>query len=244
MFGKLFHKEEGMNIQGSIIIAGVLVAISILLAANKISGGSFIKFSNNTVNTVNAGNVAAGSSVKIEERKDAATEGGGKVTIVEFSDFQCPFCQDFFNKAYKEIKSKYIDTNKVKFIYRHYPLSSLHPDAQKAAEAGECANRQGRFFDYHDLLFTRMVPISQANPKGAGLDVASLKRYAVELGLDSARFNTCLDNGETKEVVAKDMEVATKAGVTGTPTFFIDGVKIVGSQPMSNFEQVIEEALK
>lgn len=240
MFGKLFHKEEGLNVQGSIIIASIIIAISIFLAANKISGGSFIKFSGNN----NPQNVAAAGKINIEERKDAPTKGSGEVTIVEFSDFQCPFCQDFFNKAYKEIKAKYIDTNKVKFVYRNYPLTSLHPDAQKAAEAAECANRQGRFFDYHDMLFTRMIPISQANPKGAGLDVASLKRYAVELGLDSSKFNTCLDNGESKEIVAKDVEVATKAGVTGTPTFFINGVKVVGSLPFSNFEQIIEQELK
>ena len=245
MFGKLFHKEEGLNIQGSIIIASVVIAISILLGANKISGGSFVKFAQNQNGADDkTQNLQAGSVVKIAERKDAATEGSGKVTIVEFSDFQCPFCQDFFNKSYQDIKKKYIDTGKVSFVYRHFPLTSIHPDSQKSAEAGECANRQGRFFDYHDMLFQKMIPISQANPKGGGLDTVSLKRYAVELGLDTAKFNTCLDNGETKEVVAKDIEVASKAGVTGTPTLFIDGVKIIGSQPFANFEQVIEEALR
>lgn len=243
MFGKLFHKEEGLNVQGSIIIASIIIGLCILLGSNKVSTGSFIKFSGGAA-VKNNNVVAEGSTVKIAERKDAAKQGSGKVTIVEFSDFQCPFCQNFFNGAYKEIKQKYIDTGKVSFIYRHFPLSSIHPDAQKAAEAAECANRQGRLFDYHDVLFQKMVPISQSNPKGGGLDIQSLKNYAVQLGLDSARFNTCLDSGETKQVVLDDIDVATKAGVTGTPTLFIDGVKIVGAQPFVNFEKIIEEALK
>lgn len=242
MFEKLFHKEEGIGLQTSILIASVIIGLSILLGANKISTGSFIKFSGggSTVKSVGAD----GSKANIPERKDAAKAGGGKVTIVEFSDFQCPFCQDFFNKSYKDIKQKYVDTGKVNFVYRHFPLSSIHPDAQKAAEASECANRQGKFFDYHDMLFQKMIPISQANPKGGGLDTQSLKNYAVQLGLDTAKFNACLDNGETKAVVTADMEAANKAGVSGTPTLFIDGVKVVGSLPFSNFEEVIEAALK
>ena len=243
MFGKLFHKEEGINIQGSIIIASIIIALSILLGANKISGGSFVKLANKQDGS-GTPTVNAGSKVKVDERKDAAKLGNGKVTIVEFSDFQCPFCQNFFNGAYKEIKQKYIDTGKVTFVFRHLPLSQIHPDAQKAAEAAECANRQGRLFDYHDMLFQKMVPISQSNPTGGGLDIQSLKSYAVQLGLDTTRFNACLDNGETKKVVEEDMALATKLGITGTPTLFVDGTKIVGAQPFPAFEQVIEEALK
>ncbi len=243
MFGKFFHKEEGLSVQGSIIIASIVIALSILLGANKIASGGFVNVGTKNIGSNNP-TVQTGGKVKVEERKDAARVGGGKVTIVEFSDFQCPFCQNFFNGAYKEIKEKYIDTGKVTLIYRHLPLSQIHPDAQKAAEAAECANRQGKFFSYHDMLFQKMIPISQSNPKGGGLDIASLKRYAVDLGLDTARFNTCLDNGEAKKVVEEDISLATKLGITGTPTLFVDGVKIVGAQPFPVFEQAIEEALK
>jgi len=175
---------------------------------------------------------------KLTERRGAPSIGSGKLEIVEFSDFQCPFCQRFFNEAYKEIKSKYIDTGKAKLVFRHFPLSSFHVNAQKAAEAAECANKQNKFPEYHDVLFEK----GQAD--GTGLAVFDLKQYAKDLGLNTAKFNSCLDNGETADIVKKDIEDGGKAGVTGTPTIFINGEKIVGAQPYSNFEQKIEAALK
>ena len=177
--------------------------------------------------------------VDVAERKDAATLGksNAKVTFVEFTDFQCPFCQRFFTDAYKQIKEKYVDTGKVKIVFRHYPLP-FHANAQKAGEAAECANRQGKFIQYHDVLFTK----GQAD--GTGLDVASLKQYASDLKLNTSKFNSCLDNGETAQVVKDDMAAGQAAGVSGTPTMFVNGNRIVGAQPFTAFEQAIEAALK
>lgn len=177
--------------------------------------------------------------VDVPSRADAATLGtsSAPVTIVEFTDFQCPFCQRFFNETYSQLKTKYVDTGKVRFEFRHYPLS-FHVNAQIAGEAAECANRQGKFLPYHDTLFTK----GQAD--GTGLDVDSLKQYAKDLGLNTTKFNSCLDNHETREVVAGDTAAGTKAGVSGTPSFFINGQKIVGAMPTANFEQIIDEALK
>jgi protein-disulfide isomerase len=164
--------------------------------------------------------------------------------MVEFSDFQCPFCAKFFKETYSQIKSKYIDTGKVKLVFRHYPLP-MHQNAQKAAEAAECANRQGKFFEYHDLLFEN----SQSD--GSGLAMEDLKKYADQLGLNKGtlgfgkdKFNQCLDRGEAAETVKKDVSDAQSAGISGTPSFFVNGKKIVGAQPFANFEQAIEEALK
>jgi len=154
------------------------------------------------------------------------------VTIIEFSDFQCPFCSRFFTQAYPQIKQAY--EGKVRFVYRDFPLASIHENAQKAAEAGECADDQGKFWDYHDMMFS--------NP--TALDVTSLKGYASQLGLDSGAFDQCLDSGKYTEEVQKDYQDGISYGVTGTPAFFVNGLLVVGAQPFANFKAIIDAALQ
>ena len=154
------------------------------------------------------------------------------VTIIEFSDFQCPFCSRFFAQTYPQIKQEY--EGEVRFVYRDFPLTSIHENAQKAGEAGECADDQGKFWDYHDLLFNN----------ASALDVTSLKGYASQLGLDSGAFDQCLDSGKYTEEVQKDYQEGITYGVTGTPAFFINGVSIIGAQPYANFKAVIDAALQ
>ncbi len=179
------------------------------------------------------------SEYSVAIRADAPTIGSkdAKVTMVEFSDFQCPFCKKFYDQTFSQIKKDYIDTGKVKFVYMHYPLD-FHINAQKSGEAAECANRQGKFWEYHDLLFKN----SQSD--GSGLDLISLNKYAVEIGLNMARFNQCLNNGETAEIVKADMEAGKKAGVTGTPGFNINKKLVSGAQPFASFQKILDEALK
>jgi protein-disulfide isomerase len=218
----------------------LLVPISILIGAILVSGSIFINklpWSGEAV-IDEAGNNDAGTVVtQLNDRKDAPKEGNGKVKIVEFSDFQCPFCQSFFKEAYSQIKSQYVDTGKAEFVFRHYPLP-FHANAQKAAEAAECANKQGRFWEYHNILFEK------SKSDGTGLYPADLKKYAKDLGLNTDKFNSCLDNGEAAEAVRKDNEDAQKAGVDGTPTIFINGKKIVGAKPFADFQAEIDAALK
>jgi protein-disulfide isomerase len=224
--------KKDLLIPSSILIGALLVSASIFLS----SGGSLIARAKSVI-AETGDNLAPSGEVKLTERKDAPTEGKGKVEIVEFSDFQCPFCKRFFDETYSQLKSKYIDTGKVKLTFRHYPLP-FHQNAQKSAEAAECANNQGKFFPYHDVLFTK------GQGDGTGLAIADLKQYASDLGLNTGKFNSCLDNGDTAEIVKKDFEAGGKSGVSGTPTFFINGEKIVGAQPFSAFETAIEKALK
>lgn len=227
--------KKDLLVPGSVIVGAILISISIFAV-----GGSFSGLKTNTGSDQNQVGSGAGDSaknVKVAERKGAISLGTGKVEIVEFSDFQCPYCQRFFNESYKEIKAKYIDTGKVKLVFRHYPLP-FHQNAQKAAEAFECAGKQGQAFAYHDILFAK----GQAD--GTGLNVSDLKQYAKDLGLDQTKFNTCLDSGETAAIVKADLAEGQKIGVSGTPTFYIDGTPIVGALPFSNFASVIEEALK
>ena len=172
-------KKENV-IAASVIIGAILVSASIFYNTKLLINSGGLKTTAATT-TGTAGNAQAQAQaqaqttpVKVDARKDAAVLGksSAKVELVEFSDFQCPFCKQFFNETYKQLKEKYIDTGKVKLVFRHFPLTSIHPYAQKAGEAAECANRQKKFFEYHDVLFQK----GQSN--GSGLAVEDLKQYA------------------------------------------------------------------
>lgn len=155
------------------------------------------------------------------------------ITIVEFSDYECPFCTRFYDDTLGLIEENYIDTGKVKFVYRDFPLS-FHPNAQKAAEAAECAGEQDRYYEMHDLIFEN----------GATVGVTGFKQFAEEIGLDTEEFNECLDSGAMSSEVRDDFAVGSQLGVSGTPAFFINGILVSGAQPFSVFEQIIEGELQ
>ena len=165
------------------------------------------------------------------------------VTIIEFSDFQCPFCLRFWNQTLPQIKQEYQD--KVRFVYRDFPLTGIHAWAQKAAEAAECADDQDKFWEYHDLIFANQNALSeQLNTAGLDGVLATFKSYAADLGLDTAPFNDCLDSGKYTSEVQKDLQDGQSYGVTGTPAFFINGQLVSGAQPFANFKTVIDAALE
>ncbi len=155
------------------------------------------------------------------------------IAIVEFSDFQCPFCASFRSNTFDQLKEEYIDTGRVKLVYRDFPLDSIHPDARLAAEASECADDQGKFWEYHDILFNNQRSLS----------VGDLKAYADQVGLDNADFNECLDSRKYKDEVEKDFQDGNSYGVSGTPLFFINGIELSGAQPFANFKRIIESEL-
>lgn len=163
-----------------------------------------------------------------------------KVTMVEFSDFQCPFCRMFYTQTLSQIKKAYIDTGKVKLAYRHFPLS-FHPMSMPSALASECANEQGRFWDYHDKLFEQEEKLGQGTVQYTADD---LKTWAQNLGLDATQFNACLDSEKYKNNVEKDIQEATTAGVNSTPTFSVNGEIVEGAQPFASFKAAIDRALK
>ena len=154
------------------------------------------------------------------------------VTIVEWSDFECPFCERFYQQTLPSIEEEYIKTGKVKLVYRDFPLS-FHANAQKAAEAAECAGEQGKYWEMHNLLFGQ----------GVQGGVAGFKQYAKTLGLNGAKFDTCLDSGAMAAEVQKDMSDGAAAGIQGTPGFLINGKLVSGAQPFSVFKQVIDAEL-
>lgn len=166
-------------------------------------------------------------------------EENAKVTIVEFSDFQCPFCKRFADDAFAQIKKEYVDTGKVKIAFRHYPLP-IHPNAPKAAEASECANEQDQFWTYHDLLFERQDAWSNLTSTEAQNTFVT---YAGELGIETGQFQSCLTSGKYAEKVQEDTDAAIAAGVSATPTAYINGQQVVGSLPFSAFQTIIDEQL-
>ncbi len=153
------------------------------------------------------------------------------VTIVEFADFQCPFCGGLF-PTLQAVEKNYAD--KVRMVYRQFPLTSLHPYAQKAAEASLCANDQKRFWEFHDSMFGNQEKLT----------VDDLRKRADEFRMDTAAFNQCLDSGAKQDAVKKDSEEGRAAGVTSTPTMFINGRQLSGNQPYSDIRAVIEDELQ
>lgn len=154
-----------------------------------------------------------------------------KVTIVEFADFGCPFSQDS-SLVVRQVAMKYPDD--VKFIYRDFPITELHPDAALAAEAGECADEQNSFWTYHDKLYANQTDLSED----------SLIRYASELNLNVGEFKRCLASDRNVPEVEADLAAGVEAGVRGTPTFFINGIRIPGAIPEATLIQVIERFIE
>ena len=164
------------------------------------------------------------------------------VTIVEFSDYQCPFCGRFFATVLPALKSEYIDAGKVRYVFRDFPLDQLHPMARKAAEAAHCAGEQGKYWEMHDALFRNQRALSPPE----------LREHARALGLDGARFETCLASGRYAARIERGLADGAAAGVQGTPGFVIgrtktgdvvEGTPVRGAQPLETFRQIIDRAL-
>jgi len=172
--------------------------------------------------------------VEVSEDDDAFLgDPNAPVTIIEFSDYQCPFCQKFWSETLPLLKENYIDTGKVKFIYRDFPIPSLHPLAQLTAEATECVRSKGgdeAFWQYHDKIFENQQLISNDN----------IKSWAIELGYD---IEGCLENGDFRTEVLDDLRDAQSAGGSGTPYFIINGKPLGGAQPFEVFQQLIDAEL-
>ena len=170
---------------------------------------------------------------KIEVSYDSSRVRGdpkAPITIVEFSDFQCPFCQRA-HQVVKELLSKY--PAQVKLAYRDFPLRQIHPQADAAAEAARCAGEQGKFWQFHDRLFE----------SNRSLDLAAFADHAAAVGLDQPKFVDCLAADKFESQIEQDLQDGTRAGVNGTPGFFINGVMVTGAQPLAVFERVVQEEL-
>lgn len=167
---------------------------------------------------------------QVEAKGPSRGPADAKVTLVEFSDFECPFCAKG-RDVVEQVMAAY--PGQIRLVFRQYPLP-FHENAAKAAEAALCADEQGKFWPMHDALF--------ANPQALSPD--ELKQHAQGVGVDEAKFAECLDSGRMAERVKEDVAAGEAAGVDGTPAFFINGVRLTGAQPLEEFKRIIDRELK
>ena len=161
-----------------------------------------------------------------------------KVTVIEFADLRCPFCEQWFKNIEPKLMSDYVNTGKVKYYFRNYAF--LGPSSTLAAEAAECANEQGKFWDFHDYMYKNQPDESDISM----FTVDNLSQIAGTLGMDQSQFQSCLSSHKYSKAVAKDLSDGQAAGVSGTPTTFINGVALVGAVPYDQFKQQLDAALK
>ena len=166
-----------------------------------------------------------------DDSRQARGNPDAPVTIVEYSDFQCPSCQRVY-PVLKEVLMKYKD--QVKLVYKDLPIRTIHPNAELAATAARCAGEQSKFWEYHDALFEAAGDLTRA----------SLMRRAERLALDTKVFEACLASEKFKDAIEEDFQEGIRLGVTGTPAFFINGTRLIGVQPVAVFELKIREALE
>jgi protein-disulfide isomerase len=165
------------------------------------------------------------------------------LTLIEFSDFQCPFCLRHVRQTFDKIRSEYVDTGKVRYVFRQFPIQSLHAQAWDGARAAECAGQQGKFWEMHSRLF--------ANPKQMG--PADLEGHARDVGLQQAAFKQCMSDAAVTAKITKDLDEGARAGVSGTPMFFVGTIengkvkvlrRLNGAVPYSAFQQTFDSLLQ
>lgn len=216
----------------AIIIAAVMISGSILYSGGGTSGTA-------AIGDDSAGKPAVVDMKGLEDDDPVLGSEDAPVTIVEFSDFQCPFCRQFFNATFAQLKEKYIDTGKAKLVFRDFPLE-FHPAALPTAIAAECADDQGKFWQFHDVVFQEQ---SKSGSGTVTYGAPELKQWARQIGLDGGTFDKCLDSSKHADEVKRDFEAGQKAGVSGTPSFVINGKLLIGAQPFSAFQEAIEAGL-
>lgn len=228
-------ESDKLLIPGAIIVAGVLIAGAVLYSGGLLGGSGSVGKGGAAIEE------ALPKNVNIEDDDAALGSPSAPVVLVEFSDFQCPFCRKLWRDSLPQITEKYIKTGKVRFVYRDFPISSIHPGAESAAMAGECAEDQGKFWEMHDKIFSEQDKMGQGTVE---FGVSDLKRWAREIGLDGTALDACLDSGKYKSEVAKDYSDGSALGVSGTPHVFVNGKLLIrGALPYTQIEQIIEQEL-
>jgi protein-disulfide isomerase len=232
----------------SIVVAGVIVAGAVIFASlwkgGTIGGGA--------VNNNNQGGQAAAAQpaanaadiMKLGANDPVLGNTNAPVTIIEYADYQCPYCTRFFSQTEPLLVANYVNTGKAKLVFRD--LAFLGPESVAAAAAAQCANDQGKFWAFHDALYT--AKISDENKGGGENDgyftPALFTQLAQQVGLDVNQFNSCVSSNKYASLVAQEKTDASNAGIVSTPTFYINGNQLMGAQPYSTFQQALDSAAK
>ena len=227
---KLNIKIGKISIAIGILFFLLYIIIGFIISNNENVSGEFTEtFSKNSKNKV-TGNL---NMSILAENSQFKGNVSAPITIIEWSDFECTFCKNFYSETSWLIDETYVKQGKVKFVYKHFPITFLHENAKKAAEAAECAGEQEKFWEMHDFLFE----------KGVDGGMKTFMNYAKALNLDNAKFDQCLKSGVMAKKIEKDMQEGASLGIEGTPTFIANGILFSGSQPFELFKQIIEEEL-
>ena len=214
-------------IPAAVVFAGVIIAVAVIYS---------VKSPSQNANVGNEKTAALAVLPAVSSSDFVLGDQNAAVTIIEYSDFQCPFCGKFFKETESVLREKYIKTGKVKFIYRNFAF--LGPESIWAANAARCAGEQNKFWQYHDYLY--------GNQSGENQDAFSkdnLKSFAVVLGLDKEKFNACLDSEKYTDLIQKETKAGGESGVQGTPASFINGTLYPGALPIATFTQIIDDEL-
>lgn len=218
---------------GSILVAAVLIAGAVIYTAgmpgaidNNLPGGDQPLVVNSDALKLNSGDVVLG-------------DPNAPVTVIEYSDYQCPFCGRFFAQTEPQIRTNYITSNKVKLVYRH--LVVISPESSAAAQATECAKDQGKFWDFHDALF--VAEMKDGEERNGNLNRGLFMTLADQMQMDTAKFGSCIDSNKYADKVNMDSASAKVLGVNATPTFFVNGTMIQGAVPYAEFKAAIDKAL-
>jgi len=189
-----------------------------------------------------AGSLSAAGQGKFIGVDDDVVLGDAKakVLMIEFGDYQCPSCRMFWREVEPRLKKEYIDTGKVKLVFRDFPIVQIHPEAMLAAIAVDCAGAQDKYWLMHDKVYREQDKGEDGVVRFKDTD---LKRWAKDIKLDTAAFNECLDSQKYRDEVAKDKADGDAVGIQGTPTFFINGRVVGGAQPYPVFKKIIDEEL-
>jgi protein-disulfide isomerase len=224
-------------------LGGIIVGY---LIANSLHGPSLIPSGGTQI--PNGGAAASSAPTVTNDPADADDdpfigEEDAPVTIIEFTDFQCPFCSRHFEQTFGQIKKDYVDTGKVKYVSRDYPLS-FHPNADEAAEAANCANDQDKYWEMHDKLFSNQGTWSNLSDA-----VPTFKQYATDIGLNASEFASCIDANTHADEIAADLADGSASGISGTPGFWLigpdgEGQLISGAYPYDTFKAAIDSYLQ
>ncbi|MBS1268733.1 MAG: hypothetical protein MAG458_01467 [Nitrosopumilus sp.] len=256
-------KEQSISIKKS-TFKGMIIGIIIVIGVAAFFAGSYISnFNSNQVSQEQLQDAISKLELKILQEQLSATQPtnpikisadddpvigniNAEITIIEFSDFQCPFCERFNTQTFPLIFEEYIKHGKVKLVFRDFPIQSIHPNALPASVAAECANEQGKFKEMHDKLFDNQKKWNKQDTINA---LSIFNQYATEIELEQTKFESCLANGKYIDEIKNDLSEGQSYGVSGTPGFFIGNEKIgfielKGAQPFDSFKKVIETQLE
>ena len=243
---------------------GLIITIIIAIGIASFFGGTYISnLDSNQISQKDLDDAIAKLELKILQNKLPSNQpimelkisadndpiignSNAPITIIEFSDFQCPFCAKFHIETLPKITDEYIKEGKVKLVFRDFPIQSIHSNALLASVAAECANEQGRFKEMHDKLFENQ---NEWNSKNTDNVIILFNQYSLEMGIEKEKFDSCLKNGKYIKEIQKDLDDGRTYGITGTPGFFIGNDKIgfielKGAHPFENFKDVIDVQLK